>query len=214
MKEITHYLKQYRFYNKLSITERELLEQSATQLVIANNKELQSCETIHNGLILVIKGQLSIYLNLANGRQMALFNIYDNQYTLFYDQALIVDQDFDVSVSIDHEITIIHIERSTIQYILNTNHEVSTLIFQRINQNLVSALKSFEKRISLPLTERIMHFIDKQIQIQKTHALKLSHERIANELGSSREVITKILNDLAKHNKITLKKGMIIVHNT
>ena len=39
--------------------------------------------------------------------------------------------------------------------------------------------------------------------------LYITHEEIANALGSAREAVSRVLKDLAKQNKVALKRGMI-----
>ncbi|SFE53066.1 Crp-like helix-turn-helix domain-containing protein [Thermoanaerobacter thermohydrosulfuricus] len=44
-------------------------------------------------------------------------------------------------------------------------------------------------------------------------SLEITHEKIAAELGTAREVISRILKDFEKENIVTLLRGKIIIKN-
>jgi len=55
------------------------------------------------------------------------------------------------------------------------------------------------------LDERVLEWL----QSQDDKIIEITHEKIANELGSSRVVISRVLKELEKQTKISLSRGTI-----
>ncbi len=61
------------------------------------------------------------------------------------------------------------------------------------------------------LDDRITDYLRKQIRIFKTRDLRVSHQEIADDLNSSREVISRHLKKMEKNGAIKLKRNRIEV---
>lgn len=56
---------------------------------------------------------------------------------------------------------------------------------------------------------RILNYLKKRASKQKTNEVAISHHQLANELGTTRVVISRILKQFESENKIYLKRGLI-----
>ncbi|AXT20305.1 Crp/Fnr family transcriptional regulator [Flavobacteriaceae bacterium AU392] len=52
------------------------------------------------------------------------------------------------------------------------------------------------------LDQRLLHYLKNKAQIENTNLLNISHQEIANDLGTSREVISRLLKKLSVNNKV------------
>ena len=61
------------------------------------------------------------------------------------------------------------------------------------------------------LDKRLAAFLLEEAAIEGTHALRITHEAIANHLGSHREVITRMLRYFQNEGMVTLSRGMVTI---
>ena len=61
--------------------------------------------------------------------------------------------------------------------------------------------KSFDKRLAAFLVEETL--------LENTDILKITHEKIANHLGTAREVVTRMLRYFQSENLVRLSRGTI-----
>jgi len=61
--------------------------------------------------------------------------------------------------------------------------------------------KSFDKRLA--------GFLAEECRLEGTTVLKLTHERIANHLGTAREVVTRMLRYFQNEGLVTLTRGTV-----
>jgi CRP/FNR family transcriptional regulator len=63
------------------------------------------------------------------------------------------------------------------------------------------------------MDERLLFYLKKHKESIGSEELQVTHAEIAQELNSSREVITRLLRKLAEQGKISLKRSAIILHD-
>jgi CRP/FNR family transcriptional regulator len=73
-------------------------------------------------------------------------------------------------------------------------------------------LEAFEMVAFNRLDEQLWDYLLKRVQATGTARLKLTHQAIASELGSPREVITRLLHQLQQRGRVTLGRNEVEVH--
>ena len=63
------------------------------------------------------------------------------------------------------------------------------------------------------LDKRVAAFLLEEMSIEGTNHLRITHETIANHLGSHREVITRMLRYFQNEGMVKLSRGMIEITN-
>ncbi|MBK9535796.1 MAG: Crp/Fnr family transcriptional regulator [Flavobacteriales bacterium] len=62
------------------------------------------------------------------------------------------------------------------------------------------------------LDEQLWDYLVKRVQATGSHVIKATHQDIANELNSPREVITRLLHQLQRDGRVTVSRGSLEVH--
>ncbi len=63
------------------------------------------------------------------------------------------------------------------------------------------------------LDQRLEFYLKKQREVLKTDDLKITHEEIANDLGTSRVVISRLLKSMEQNGKVKLLRNTIALKN-
>ncbi|HTF20165.1 MAG TPA: Crp/Fnr family transcriptional regulator [Chryseolinea sp.] len=70
-------------------------------------------------------------------------------------------------------------------------------------------LKAFGNVAFKPINERLLEYLRNYRTRQHTPVIPLSHQTLANELGTTRVVVSRILKDLEKEKLVKLNRGSI-----
>lgn len=81
-------------------------------------------------------------------------------------------------------------------------------------QRFDELLDTVEKLAFLKMDEQLWDYLVKRVQATGESTLKVTHQDIAQELGSPREVVTRLLQQLQRRGLVTLGRGSIQVHLT
>ena len=79
-------------------------------------------------------------------------------------------------------------------------------------QRFGELLETIELMAFSKLDEQLWNYLIKRVQATGNNTLKITHQEIANELHSPREVITRLLHQLQKQKKISLSRNSILVN--
>lgn len=197
------------FYDLLSEKEKKMLLLNAKQQTLLPDKDFDYKLHDYTGLIIVNSGQLRAFLNLTDGRQISLYHLLPKDSCIFTTANLLDGIDFDIAVGVDQTTVITHIDDYLIKDLMTSNLKVEASIYKMVSQKLVKAMQGLEDKISKPLSERVMNFLFEQAKLQDSFTIQISHVRIANQLCSSREVISKVLKKLANEQLLIIHRGTI-----
>jgi len=87
----------------------------------------------------------------------------------------------------------------------------SQLFFHLYNLRYVDLLDTINHLIYDTLDNRIYKYLQDKQKFTGKSIIQLTHRQIASELGTAREVITRLLKKLEKENKLELKKEGIVL---
>jgi CRP/FNR family transcriptional regulator len=59
------------------------------------------------------------------------------------------------------------------------------------------------------MDERLLFYLQRYAEVNHTHSIPLSHQQIADELNSSREVISRLLKKMEQRNIVSLHRNYI-----
>ena len=62
------------------------------------------------------------------------------------------------------------------------------------------------------LDDRLYKFLSDKVKIMKDSVLKITHQEIADDLNTSRVVVSRMLKHLENEGKITIRRNRIIVN--
>ena len=73
-------------------------------------------------------------------------------------------------------------------------------------------LNTFESVAFDHVDKRVIEYLECRISKQQTNEIKISHQQLANELGTTRVVISRILKQFELDGKVELHRGMIKIN--
>lgn len=80
------------------------------------------------------------------------------------------------------------------------------------SQRFTELLEALELTAFSNLDEQLWSYLVKRVQATGTNTLKLTHQEIATELASPREVITRLLHQLRQRGRVQLGRNTIVVN--
>lgn len=159
---------------------------------------------------IVLKGSIRVMAQNEEEEEFFLYHIYPGETCAMSLTCCMAQRKSSVKGVAEEDTEILLVP---IQYVDEwANHPewkkyVSTLQAQRFSELLETIeLLAFKK-----LDEQLWNYLLKRVQATGNNVLKITHQDIANELHSPREVITRLLHQLQKQKKITLSRNTITV---
>ncbi len=79
------------------------------------------------------------------------------------------------------------------------------------NLRLNEMLQSIDHLVFHSMEDRVIKYLSDKAGISKSNSLKITHSQIANDLHSSRVVISRIMKKLERENKIEQRRNLVMM---
>lgn len=199
----------FPFWKKLSSAQQHTLTASATKRYVKKNTVIYNGSSDCLGLLLVSSGQLRAYILSEEGREITLYRLFDRDTCMFSASCMLQNLQFDITIETekDSELWIIppDVFKTLLQESLPISNYINQMIAGRFSEVmwLIAQIlwKSFDKRLAAFLLEESI--------IEDSAVIKMTHEKIANHLGTAREVVTRMLRYFQSEGILKLSRGNI-----
>ena len=199
----------FPFWAALSAEQQERLK-NALQVKCVGKNELVSIESPRkDGLILVLEGRLRVYISAENGREISiLFLTRGDPFSI-----ITVDNagPFDIVPQLQAT------ERTVLAYIPKADFvsvaycvpQASEYLLNVAARNAQGILNCIEKHLFSSLRHGVARIILEQAERDKSDSIHITHEQIANHLGTTREVVSREVEQLRYAGIISTARGRI-----
>ena len=170
---------------------------------------------LHNGSVdctgpLVIKsGQVRVYSLSDEGREVTLYRLFDRDICLFSASCMMPSIQFDVIIETEKETTLWLIPVQVYRAIMAESAAVANYTNEIMASRFSEVMWLMEQIMWKSLDKRLAKFLIEEADIEGTDQLKITHETIANHLGSPREVITRMLRYFQSEGLVQLSRGTV-----
>lgn len=161
------------------------------------------------GLLLVKSGQLRAYILSEEGREITLYRLFDRDLCLFSASCIMRSIQFAVTIQAEKDTDLWVIPAEVYQDMMEQSAPVSNYTNELMASRFSEVMWLIEQVMWKSLDKRVAAFLLEEATIEESHELKITHEVIANHLGSHREVITRMLRYFQKEGAVQLRRGSI-----
>ena len=172
---------------------------------------------IHNGsmsctgIILVKSGQLRTYMLSDEGREITLYRLFEGDMCLLSAPCMIRSIQFDVTVETEKDTELWIIPPNVYQQVMEQSAALAGYTLELMATRFSEVMWLMEQVMWKSLDKRLAAFLLEESAIEDSDTLKLTHETIANHLGSPREVITRMLRYFQSEGIVRLSRGAVTI---
>lgn len=197
------------FWSKLRNEEKAMFRQRAVRKKYEAGTILHAGREDCIGLFLIHSGRIRAYIVTEEGKEVTLFRLVDRELCIFSASCMMRSVSFDIWISAETDVDTILIPSSIYSQISEKNIAVMSFTNEVISSRMSDVMWVLEQILFMSFDKRLAHFLIEQSELEKSDTLKITHEQIANHLGSAREVVTRMLKYFSQEKLILLKRGNI-----
>ena len=165
-----------------------------------------------NHLPQVISGSVRVYKIGESGREITLYHLERGDSCIMTASSIISQKLFPAIAVTSTDVEAFTIPANSLRKWVRQNPIWQEYIFGLLSQRLANVIEIIEEVAFRRMDCRIASYLLKNSHIS-TETVQITHEAIAQELGSSREVVSRILKNFEKQGLLSLSRGMIKLNN-
>ena len=206
---------QMEFNNYFPIYEKLTSEEQALLTKHARIHTFKKDTLIHNGsndclgLILIKSGQLRAFITSEEGREITIYRLFDRDMCLFSASCMMNNIQFDVAITAEKDTEVWVIPTDIYKKIMEQSAAVANYTNQLMASKFTDVMWLIEQIMWKSMDSRLAAFLLEEVSITESTLLHLTHDKIANHMGTAREVISRLLKYFQAEKIVSLGRGTI-----
>ena len=206
--EISSY---FPVWNQLTRQQQEKITQNASFRKVEKGTVLHNGSADCAGLFLISSGQLRAYILSDEGREITLYRLFEMDICLFSASCMIESIQFDITIEAEKDSEILVIASDVYKELMEESAALSNYTNQIMASRFSEVIWLIEQVMWKSFDKRLADFLLEEIVLENSNLLKITHEKIANHLGTAREVVTRMLRYFQSENLVKLTRGAVEV---
>ena len=170
---------------------------------------LHSGSTDCTGLLLIKSGQLRAFILSREGREVTLYRLFDRDICLFSAACIMRSIQFDVTITAEKDTELWVIPSDVYRQIMEQSASAANYTNEIMASRFSEVMWLMEQVMWNSMDKRVAAFLLEEASIEGADRLHITHETIANHLGTHREVITRMLRYLQNEGMVRLSRGTV-----
>ncbi|MDR6516699.1 Crp/Fnr family transcriptional regulator [Chryseobacterium camelliae] len=191
----------------------EFLKEIDQHAVIVNVKA--KTEIVREGqknkfIPFLIKGSVRVF-TLNDGRELVYYYIRNSDSCMMTFTSIFTDYVSRVYAVAEEDSEIMLIPVSVIHEWLIRFPEINRVFYHEYDKRFSDVMNMVNDAVFHRLDKRVLNYIRQQISLTGNNPVKLTHREIASNLGTSREVVSRVLKKIENEGEILQTKAGIKV---
>lgn len=162
-----------------------------------------------DGIALLMSGVVRVYKLGQTGREITLYRFGEGESCVITANAILHHQDFPAIAMVEQDAEAVMIPAEIFRDWVKRYDPWREFVFNLVSERLASVMEIVDEVAFQRMDRRVASFLLERSQLQ--NPIPITHQEIANEIGSSREVISRLLEDFSQREIVYLSRGEIEV---
>ena len=199
----------FPIWNKMTPAHQQRLKDSADFLKVKAGSVIHNGSMDCLGLLLIQSGQLRVYTLSSEGREITLYRLFDHDICLFSASCVMPNIQFEVIIEAEKDAEMWVLPSCLFKDLMEESAVVANYANQLISSRFSEVMWLMEQIMWKSFDKRLAQFLLEEAAVEETDSLKITHEKIANHMGTAREVVTRMLRYFQSEGMVKLTRGTV-----
>ncbi len=160
-----------------------------------------------DSFLLLLDGTIRVQQTSESGREIVLYRVQAGESCALTTACLMGYEEYQAEGIAETRIRAVAIPRALFDRLIASSREFRQFVFTAFSRRVTNLFRIIEEvafeRIDARLAQKLLDLAGAKQQIAATH------QELANELGSAREVISRQLNEFARRGWLRMARGIV-----
>ena len=157
----------------------------------------------------IIKGCVRVYQQTPDDREVTLYRIYSGDLCVLSVNSLMHQADFGAFARTETEVEALTLSREQFMKAMAISRKLREFVLTNLTDRMHDVFRLVEDTVFQGLDVRLMCHLNRLSRRNGSDTLNITHQELARELGTSREVISRLLKGFERNGCIVQARGVI-----
>ncbi len=160
---------------------------------------------------IVVKGMLKVIRTEEDGREILLYYIKAGESCIMSFLGGLHNETSKVKAEVEEDAEILFLPVEKVSLFIKEYPEWLDYIFRLYHKRFEELLDILNAIAFKKVDERLLSLLNKKVSITGSKSIQITHEQLANELGTARVVVSRLLKQLEENGMVKLGRNKIIL---
>lgn len=209
MKDPARYLDKLPYWKNLSDDERAFVRDNAALPSYQAGSMIFGSSTACLGMIYVIRGSIRVYFLSDEGREVTLFRLSAGDSCVLSAACVIEEIGFDTQMAVEEDCDLLVVRPNAFAALAERNIYVRCYLFEAATERFSAVMWVMREILFSRFDQRLASFLLRESARLDTDELHMTHEQIAQQVSSAREVVARMLKRFAAEGLVEMSRGQV-----
>ena len=199
----------FPIWNKLNPGQQERISAASQYQKVKSGTVLHDGSPECLGMLLVKSGQLRAYILSEEGREVTICRFFEMDICLFSAACVMPNMQFNIIVEAEKDSEIWVIPACLYKNLMDESLAIANYSRDLITNHFSDVMWLMEQIMWKSFDKRLAAFLLEESNLEDSNCLKITHEKIANHMGTAREVVTRMLRYFQSEGMVKLTRGAV-----
>lgn len=206
---MTEYDRLFPFLERLDEGARHLFAQNVVRITLPAGKFICMQGDLCGQVPLLMSGSVRVYKTSDTGREITLYRIEPGESCILTASCILSRAPFPAFAVSEEPVQAAVIPSATFAEWVNRYGAWREFVFSLLSKRFASVIEVVEEVAFRRLDSRVAAYLLEALDPK--NEVKITHEKIALDLGSSREVISRLLREFEREGLVRRSRGRILI---
>ncbi len=196
-------------WKKLTPEQQKMLTDGARERTLKKGTVIHQDSGDCAGLLLIESGQLRACMLSQEGREITVYRLFEGDICLFSASCMIQSIQFDITIEAEKDCRLWVILPDVYRKLMDESAVIANYTNEIMASRMTEVMWLIEQIMWKSQDKRLAAFLLEESLLEGSTVLKLTHETIANHLGTAREVVTRMLRYFQNEGLVKLSRGTV-----
>lgn len=199
----------FPIWDKLTDAQRNRVMGGLISRHVEKGTVIHSSSADCTGLMLIQSGRLRAYILSEEGREITIYRLFDLDICLFSASCMMRSIQFDISIETEADTDLWIIPAEIYRQIMEESALAANYTNEIMAARFSEVMWLMEQILWKRMDKRVAAFLLEESSIEGSGRLRITHEGIANHLGTHREVVTRMLRYFQNEGMVKLARSSV-----
>lgn len=162
----------------------------------------------------LLNGSIRVSKIGKNGREIILYRLGSGDSCILTISSVLANISYPATAIVEEDTEVILLPVKQFKELMVTNPEFQQYIYKLLSARLLEIMTLIDEIVFHKIDERLMEYLLRHTE-NDGDIIEITHEELASQLGSAREVISRIIKGLERDGLIQLSRGKVrVIHRS
>ena len=197
------------FWDKLTKEQQRRITDVVEFRTVTKGAQIHDSSAECLGLVMLKSGQLRTFILSEDGREITISRLFEYDVSLLSASCVMPDMQLNVMIEAEKDSEFWSIPACLFKNLMDESLPVANYAHSLLSGNFSELMWLMEQIMWKSMDKRLAAFLLEETNVEGSSVLVMTHEKIANHLGTAREVVTRMLRYFQSENMVRLTRGAV-----